>query len=256
MSSYLGRHSELYDLFYADKPYQKEAFFVHKCLKEYGSGTKRRLLEIACGTGSHAFELEKFGYKIVAIDYSEDMIALANHKKKEKDSSIMFLCDDMRTLENITETYDAAICLFDSIGYVITNEGLESTFKNVNRSLNPGGLFIFEFWHAAAMLRDYEPLRMRRWHTPEADILRISETSIDVVRQMSTVDYSVYELYNNGTFFNFKEQQQNRYFLVQEMSNMLSFSGFTPLNWFAGFSDKEQITEHTWHIIAIAQKQT
>jgi SAM-dependent methyltransferase len=254
MSSYLGRHAELYDLFYAEKPYHEEAAFVQQCLQKYGNGTIRRLIEIACGTGNHAFEFEKYGYEIVAIDYSEDMIAQANRKQKERGSSVVFLCDDMRSLNNITDTYDAGVCLFDSIGYVLTNEALQSTLKTINRCLQVGGLFVFEFWHAAAMLREYEPVRMRRWIAPEAEVLRISETSLDVVRQIGTVDYSVYELHKNGSYLTFKEQQQNRFFLVQEMSMLLSHANFDPLHWFAGFSDNEQISEQTWHIIAVAKK--
>lgn len=255
MSSYLGRHAELYDLFYADKPYHEEATFVHQCLQKYGGDNIRRLLEIACGTGNHAFELEKYGYEIVAIDYSEDMIAQAKLKQKERGSSVAFFCDDMRTLDNVTETFDTAVCLFDSIGYVLTNEALQRTLKNINRCLQADGLFVFEFWHAAAMLREYEPVRTRWWHAPEAEVLRISETSLDVFRQIGTVDYSVYELHNDGSYLSFKEKQQNRYFLIQEMSALLSLADFTPLQWYAGFSDKEKITEQTWHIVAIAQKQ-
>jgi SAM-dependent methyltransferase len=254
MSSYLGRHAELYDLFYADKPYHEEAAFVHQCLQKYGGDNIRRLLEIACGTGNHAFEFEKYGYEIVAIDYSEDMIAQATHKQKKRGSSVAFFCDDMRTLDNVAETFDAAICLFDSIGYVLTNEALKSTLININRCLRPGGLFVIEFWHAAAMIREYEPLRIRRWETPLSEVMRISETSLDVVQQIGTVDYSVFELYKNGSYLNFKERQQNRFFLVQEMSMLLSYSNFNPLHWFAGFSDNVQISEQTWHIVGVVQK--
>jgi len=80
MSSYVGRHAELYDIFYADKPYGKEAAFVHQCLQHYSLGTTHRVLELACGTGSHALALEQKGYKILATDYSTDMLACARRK--------------------------------------------------------------------------------------------------------------------------------------------------------------------------------
>src|SRR5262252_9714364 len=80
MSSYIGRHAELYDVFYADKPYEAEAVFVHQLIQQNSLTGSRSLLELACGTGSHAFVLERLGYQIEAIDYSADMIAVAQRK--------------------------------------------------------------------------------------------------------------------------------------------------------------------------------
>jgi len=55
-SSYVGRRAELYDLFYTDKPCYEEAAFIHNCLQTYGHGVNN-ILELACGTGTHAFTL-------------------------------------------------------------------------------------------------------------------------------------------------------------------------------------------------------
>ncbi|HSS98073.1 MAG TPA: hypothetical protein VLK33_13625, partial [Terriglobales bacterium] len=74
MSSYLGKHAEYYDTIYADKPYAQEAAVVHACMQNHSRGKTERLLELACGTGRHAFELEKLGYQIVATDYSKDLL--------------------------------------------------------------------------------------------------------------------------------------------------------------------------------------
>ena len=254
MSSYIGRHAELYDVFYADKPYAEEAAFVHQCLQQYSVGTTRRLLELACGTGSHALALEKFGYEIAATDYSEDMLACARRKAAEAGSSVDFRWQDMRALDIADRPFDAAICLFDSIGYVETNEALRQVLQGVHRHLRPDGLFVFEFWHAAAMLRSYAPVRVRRWSTPAGELVRITETQLECAKQLARVTYTIYELRHDGTYTSLKETQTNRYFLVQEMAGWLSSCGFTPLKWFAGFVPDENIAEHTWHIVAVARR--
>lgn len=254
MASYSGRHAELYDLFYKDKPYAAEAAFVDRCLTDLSSGPVNRLLEIACGTGTHAFHLEKPGREIVATDYSEGMLRRAREKAVEKHSRVEFQLQDMTQLAVSTEMFDAVICLFDAIGYVRTNEALEKVFHGVHKHLRPGGLFIFEFWHAAAMLRHYDPVRVRRWETDESTVLRISETSLDTPNQLSSVTYSIYELKNNGTYSALTETQVNRYFLVQEMAHWLSSLRFTPVKWFAGFTDNETITDETWHIVTVARR--
>jgi SAM-dependent methyltransferase len=254
MSSYVGRHAELYDLFYSEKDYQKEAKIVHTYIQRYGSEYDKEILELACGTGSHAFALEKFGYKIIATDYSDDMLNCAKKKAFLSSSTIEFRKQDMRNLDLAEGPFDVIICLFDSIGYVITNKALEQVFQGVQGHLRKRGLFIFEFWHAAAMLKNYDPLRIKKWKTPSTEITRISETSLDVIHQVSNVKYSILELQENGNFKKIEEEQKNRFFLIQEMSFFLSQNNFSPEKFFAGFSFSENITEDTWHILCIARK--
>lgn len=254
MTSYSGRHAELYDLFYADKPYDREAAFVAQCLRDYSVGPAKRLLELACGTGSHALQLEQAGYEIVATDYSADMLRRAQQKAAERSSQVEFVQADMTRIELSGAPFDAAYCLFDSIGYVATNEAIARVFRAVHQHLRDGGLFVFEFWHAAAMLRHYDPVRVRRWQTNDGTVLRISETTLDYARQLSNVAYSIYELKNDGTFSSLTEVQVNRYFLVQEMAAFVTAGGFEPVKWFAGFTSDEKISDETWHIVTVARR--
>lgn len=253
MTSYSGRHAELYDLFYADKTYEAEAAFVDQCLREYSVGPANNLLEIACGTGTHALLLEKRGYRIVATDYSEDMLERA--KQKGTSSRVDFRLQDMTQLDVNGGPFDAAYCLFDAIGYVATNESLAKVFRGVHKHLRPDGLFIFEFWHAGAMLRHYDPVRVRRWKTDNSLILRISETTLDYANQLSRVSYSIYELKSDETYSSLSETQMNRYFLVQEMAAWLATTGFAPIKFFAGFTTDETISDETWHIVAVARRK-
>jgi hypothetical protein len=124
----------------------------------------------------------------------------------------------------------------------------------VHRNLRPEGLFVFEFWHAAAMLRSYEPVRVRRWSTPTAELVRVSETELECSKQLARVTYTIYELRHDGTYTSLRETHTNRYFLVQEMAGWLSSCGFTPVKWFAGFAPDENITAQTWHIVAVARR--
>lgn len=255
MSSYLGRHAELYDLFYADKPYAEEAAFVHECLRKFGRSPTREILEIACGTGSHAFQLEKYGYHITASDYSEDMLRVARRRAIDSGSKILFVRSDMRELKVPAEDYDTVICLFDSIGYLRTNKALANALGAIRRRLRPNGIFIFEFWHAPAMLSRYSPVRVRKWTTPEGEVVRISETTLDKENQLANVDYTVYELKNDGTYSTFHETQTNRYFLIEEMRELISAADLKAVKFFAGFQESESIDDQTWHVVAVAQNK-
>ena len=254
MSSYKGRHADLYDIFYADKPYSRECRFVHDCIEAHQVHETRRLIDVACGTGSHALLLEKIGYEVLGTDHSEDMLAVARRKAKSSNSDVKFLNQDMTQLNLEGQEFQAAVCLFDSIGYVRTNNAIHRVFKGINRHLSDGSLFILEFWHAAAMLRYFEPVRVRRWTLPDRQIIRITETSLECGEQLARVSYDIYELFGSGTFSNLKETQINRYFLIQEMELLLGVNGFQAIRWYAGYDSGSVVDQTTWHIVAVARK--
>jgi SAM-dependent methyltransferase len=255
MGSYLDRHAELYDLFYADKPYADEAAFISGCLAAEGVGAGSRILELACGTGRHAFELEKRGLALVSTDYSPDMLACANRAKAQRGSKVQFLQQDMRELDVPGAPFDGIVSVFDSIGYVQTNEALLKVLTGAHRHLRPGGLLLVEFWHAAAMLRSYDPVRVRRWRTPEGEVLRISETRLDCERQLAHVTYTISETSPDGSTRWLQETQTNRYFLVQEMAGWLDRAGLDPVRWCSGFDADRPIDVETWHVVVVARRR-
>jgi ubiquinone/menaquinone biosynthesis C-methylase UbiE len=254
MSSYIGEHASLYDLFYSEKDYKKESEFINELIIEHGANNTRTVLEIACGTGNHAFELEKYGYKITAIDYSKSMIEQAAIKKAKNGSGVHFSIGDMKEIKFEKASFDNVICLFDSIGYVRTNENLRRVLTGVYDVLSDNGIFIFEFWHAAAMLQSYDPVRVKRWKLGDSDILRISETSLDLKSQSCDVCYSIYQTYKDGTYSYLEETQTNRFFLLQEMNNFLENAQFKIISNLAGYNGNKNIDENTWHILTVAQK--
>lgn len=188
------------------------------------------------------------------MDYSDDMLDQARRKAVERSSNVEFHQQDMRALNNAPEkTFDVITCLFDSIGYVITNENIIKVLTGVHAHLGLDGLFVFEFWHAPAMLKDYEPLRLKRWKFPDKEVLRLSETEIDHLNQCARVDYTIYEFFSNGTYKTFSETQVNRFFLLQEMMGLLTVGGFETVKAFAGFNHDGIISHNTWHVLIVAR---
>jgi ubiquinone/menaquinone biosynthesis C-methylase UbiE len=255
MGIYDGRHAELYDLFYGAKPYAAEAGYLHGLLQRFSERPVQRVLDIACGTGSHAIELEKLGYEIVGSDLSEDMLARAREKAGTTSSAIRFERHDMRTLDVGARPFDAVLCLFDAIGHVQTTAAIKQTFGAVHRHLRDDGLFVLEFWHAAAMAGRHDPQRVRRWGTEHGEILRLSETTVDLALQCATVQHAIYDLRRDGTYQTAVERQVNRFFSLQEMSTLLDDCRFDVLKYYSGFSPDENLTPDSWHIVLVARRR-
>lgn len=256
MSSYKGRHAEFYDIFYSLKPYAEEAQFVCECLEQYGlSCSGLRVLELACGTGNHALQLVRLGCHVTATDLAPGMLSIAKSKAKAQGLALAFLEQDMRFLTTPEAPFDAVLCLFDSIGYVQTDEALDQVFSGVRSSLRTGGIFLFEFWHAPAMLKGYDPVRVRRFPTKDGTILRISETALLHEKALARVSYDIYDLRNDLTYDHVSETQTNRYFTIGEMEKWALAEKFRPLTFYAGFNRKLPISNDTWHVVAVWQKQ-
>jgi SAM-dependent methyltransferase len=255
MGIYDRRHAELYDLFYSEKPYAAEAAFVHRLFQELSKGATKRLLDLACGTGSHAIELEKHGYEVVASDVSDDMLACARKKADEACSRVQFETQDMRTLDLRPPSFDGIVCLFDAIGHVLTSAAIKKTFGGVWHHLRPQGLFILEFWHAAAIVSRHDAVRVRRFRTAQGEILRLSETTLDVAQQRASVQHSIYEHHVDGTYGHAVERQVNRFFALQEMIDLLDDCRFDVVKSCSGYSSEETLTSDTWHILLAARRR-
>jgi SAM-dependent methyltransferase len=254
MHAYADRHATLYDSFYADKPYEQEADFVASCLKSLGIRPPARLLELACGTGRHAIAFEQMGFDVVGVDSSSDMLACARARCEAAGSKVELRCQDLRNLELPGARADAATCLFDSIGYLQSNDAIGEVLQSVRQHLRLGGVLVLEFWHAPAMLRSYEPVRVRRWTAADREIIRISETKLEPVRHLAHVAYDILEIRNGELVCRVRETQTNRYFLVQEIDLLLRQAGFEVLRHCDGFSNDTEIDLNTWHVVTVARR--
>jgi SAM-dependent methyltransferase len=247
VAAYAGRFAELYDLFYADKPYAREAAFVAELLREHeGSQPVRRVLELACGTGTNAVQLAELGFSVIATDISADML----NRARGKSAAVDFRQQDMSRLDLPERPFDAAVCLFDSLGYLQTNEAILATLVRVREHLRPGAPFVVEVWHAAAMLRGFDPVRVRSWSSPLGEIVRISETKLRAERALAEVRYTIFDPQPGGTHQLVRETHVNRYFLCEEVRALAQQAGFESVELFAGFDRQRAIDGDTWHVVA------
>jgi SAM-dependent methyltransferase len=130
-----------YDKIYWWKDYDREAGFLVKVLRKYHV-QGRRVLEVACGTGSHSKILAARGYEVTGVDFSEDMLKIARRKLK---GHAKFIRGDMRDLDAVVGgEYDAAICLFSAISYNLTFSDLERTLEGLYHHLREGGIVVFD----------------------------------------------------------------------------------------------------------------
>ncbi len=103
----------------------------------------RKVLDLACGTGAITVPLAQRGYEMWGIDRAAEMLEIAKKKAEKCNVDITLIQGDMRNF-TVPEQFDAVLCLYDSINYVLSVEELAQVFTSVYNVLAPEGLFIFD----------------------------------------------------------------------------------------------------------------
>lgn len=142
MEAYTG-FAGVYDIFMDNVPYEEWAGYLWEILREYGI-EDGLLLELGCGTGSLTECMAGYGYDMIGVDYSIEMLELAWKKKEKSGHDILYLNQDMREFE-LYGTVRAVISVCDSVNYILEDGGLTEMFRLVNNYLDPGGIFLFDF---------------------------------------------------------------------------------------------------------------
>jgi SAM-dependent methyltransferase len=105
-----------------------------------------RVLELACGTGIHAWFLAEQGADVTACDLSAEMIAYARGARPHP--GVAFETADMRDPPG--GTWDAALCIGNSLCLLTGEEDLGAMFAAVSERLAPGGRFLAQVLNYAS----------------------------------------------------------------------------------------------------------
>lgn len=145
--AYTHMTGEIYDLLYSRKNYEREAAKVMEIIQARGESGGNDMLEAACGTGRYIQHFNQH-FNVDGFDLSAEQVQEA--QKKFPDNHLFQA--DMLTFES-EKPYDVVLCLFSSIGYVQTKEGLDKAVANMAKATKPGGLVIVEPWLPAHMFK-------------------------------------------------------------------------------------------------------
>lgn len=129
-----------------------------KLLKESLPSSSAELLDIGCGTGSLSLVFAGLGCKVTGIDFSPEMIAVAEAKAKAAHQPIQFHIMDAAFPQFPAQQFDVMVCRH----LLWTLPQPDQVLQRWVRLLKPGGrlLLIEGFWHTGAGLRSQEIVDM------------------------------------------------------------------------------------------------
>ena len=210
------------------------------------------VLDLGCGTGEHLSILKKFGIKGVGIDSSEEMLKIALERNP---GGIEFINSDFKKFDFYNQ-FDAVLCLFGSMAYLLNDNDIDNLFWNTWRALVPGGLGIFEVWNSIPVKKiGNKPLsHISRTKYNDAIIERERGFSIadDANRTIVQVDY-LYKVISYEASGTYIDSHMMRAFTLEEISTFIKANGFEIQHVYAN-SLKEKFNENSNKMIIVFKK--
>ena len=220
-------------------------FLVH-CFQRYAHKPVRRVLDIACGTGPHLIRLAERGYQMAGLDLSPQNVAFLGERLEAKALRADLIVGDMTDFR-LPQPMDAAICMQDSQGHLLTNDQLLAHLRVVARAVRPGGLYVFDRYMVSSWT---DPARAWSWSRRRGRVIvRASFSALHDVDPVTQVfrEHMVLEGVENGRRRVYRQTHLSRMLFPQEVKALVALAGgFEFVQWFFGFKP-HQILEKSRH---------
>lgn len=219
-------YADHYDTLYGDKGYPGECDAVETLIRRHASGVVHTVLDLGCGTGSHAFLLADRGYDVTGVDRSPAMLDRAHAKAAERRGGAVpgFLLGDVRTVRT-GRTYDAVTMLFSVLGYQTGDDDVAAALRTARAHLRAGGVFICDVWFGPAVLAIGPSERTKVIEEGGATLTRSAAGRLDVVHHTCSVDVHSALTRGGRVVDEASETHVVRYFFLSELETALGAQG-------------------------------
>lgn len=222
-------YARQYDALYGEKNYAAECDAAEELFQRHAKGPVHALLDLGCGTGTHALMFAQRGYAVTGVDRSPAMLGLARKKAAGGDSRLVatpptFVEGDVRTVQ-LDFKFDAVLMLFAVLGYQTSDADVAATMRTVAAHLRPGGLFVCDVWFGPAVLAIGTSDRLKVIDTPDGQLHRTSSGAVDRARHTCRVDFKTWRVAGDRIVDESAESHTMRYFFEPELETFFGDAG-------------------------------
>jgi SAM-dependent methyltransferase len=184
------------------------------------------LLDVPCGFGRHAIPLAAAGYRVTGVDRSQALLDEARRRAGNSRRPKLARAD-YRDLPFRDETFDAAINLYSSLGYLGDEEDTKA-LAEIGRVLRPGGSLVIDIVHRDLLLNRF---REQDWELLGEGRLQLEQRTFEPVAGLAQVTQTLIETSGERESRTFSL----RVYTATELLAMLARAGFADARCYGDF---------------------
>jgi ubiquinone/menaquinone biosynthesis C-methylase UbiE len=195
-----------------------------------GAEAGAELLDVPCGYGRHSIPLGRAGYRTTGVDRSAALLHEARrrtgHERWPK-----FVQADYRELPFPDASFDAAVNLFSSLGY-LGDEQDTRVLAEIGRVLRPGGRLVVETMHRDRLVLQWSD---NDWRLMGEGRVLLEQRTFDAASGVATTSMTLID----GTGRRESRTWSVRVYAVTELLAMLERAGFSDAKCYGDFDGAE-----------------
>jgi SAM-dependent methyltransferase len=243
-----------YDKIYqAKKDYQAEADTVLRIAERLLGRPVKRLLDVGCGTGTHAFKFAQRGVEVFGVDTDAPAIDIARDKALRAEcDSVRFMAGDIAQVQG--DAFDCAAALFNVVNYIDTIQDLLALFGNIRDRLTVDGVLVFDCWNGLAALSE-PPRDEDRQVVVDGETIEISiRPHVDLLAQKVRVENQIEAGAPGHRTFSHRFIYEQRLWTPQILRDLLGMTGFSVARVSTWNEPGGSIAADTWKILFSCQR--
>jgi len=180
-------------------------------------------VDLGCGSGFQSIALNDLGYRVLAVDLSEKLIATFASRIGTRD--IILNLGDLMQLRKFVAPASAAlvVCMGDTLTHLPSTIEVSELFKGVSQVLVPGGRFVVTWRDLAA----HEPTGLDRFILVRSDDQRIMTCCLEYAPDTVMVNDLIYVRDAGGTWTLNKSSYQKLRLSLAWVHNAICDAGLT-----------------------------
>ncbi len=183
--------SPYYPILYGNRNEAEAQHFIQKVASYLQLPNNAKVLDLACGRGRHAIELNRLGYEVRGWDISAQSIADAQQFANPR---LQFGVLDMR--DDFPEgNFDAIFNFFTSFGYFDNLTENQLVLQHISAALKPGGKWVLDFLNPEYVRKIMVPFEIKilqniHFHIHKSIKDGFAHKNIHIIDGEKTFDFS------------------------------------------------------------------